>query len=304
MDTEQHPEQESERNKTDLMSRAAELFQEFRGPHWAEIVKELEGEGYLKGDDKALTSNALRKRSQKDPVLRRLLEDYRQGKLQPREMSLLTVPKEHLEKRPAPSRTRVKRDNIADHAGDTTVTAKEVLALLQGSMQRRDEILIEQIRQSNTGGDMGGLLQIEDRMVQKMNQEWGKIKEKVGQIEVRLEILVEDKVDENLKSMVTPEGSFAKDLESVVTKVIEKKFSGEAGTLLSALPMTPGQGPGRWEGEGKMARFSATMPQHLYDAMKGIKDDASFSARISAAVDFYLRALAAQGNNTEYDKEG
>lgn len=304
METER-PVPDTEGKKTDLMGRAAEIFQEFGGPRWSEIAKELEGEGYLE-DGKPLTSNALRKRFQKNPVLRRLLEDSRQGKLQPKDISVLAVPKEVLENQSPQSLGRVKRDITKDHTKDTTVTAKEVLALLQSSMQRRDEILIEQIRKSTTGSDMGVLLQIEDRMVTKMNEEWKRIEDELEQVEARLEMLVEHRVEENLQSLVTPGGSFAKDLENIIDQILDRKLSGQAETLFSALTLAPGQpgGPGRWEGEGKMARFSATMPQRLYDRMKAIEGDASFSARIAAACDVYLRALAARESNTEYENEG
>lgn len=287
MDTER-PVPESGEKRLDLMDRATQLFKEAQGPKWSEIAKTLQNEGYLE-DGKPLSSNALRKRFQKDPILRKLLENYRHGKTQKENTPAPTGPPV---KKPAPPVTRTRRDNTAD----TTVTAKEVLDLLQGSMQRRDEMLLEQIRKSNTMSDT--------RIIQEIEEEVKLMETRMSDIEERLEILVEDKVEENLKSMVTPGGSFERDLESLVTKIIEKKLSGEAGTLLSVLTLTPAQGPGRWEGEGKMARFSATMPQHLYDQMKAIEGDASFSARIAAAVDFYLRALAAQKSNTEYDTEG
>jgi len=285
--------------RVDLMDRAAQLFQELGGPRWSEIAVTLQKEGFLE-DGKSLSSNALRKRFQKDPVLRKLLEDSRKGKPQ---RAKTPAPREAQVKRPGPPVTRPKRDNTKDHTPDEIVTAKQVLSLLQGTMQRRDEMLLEQIRKSNTGPDYLVIREIEDKMVNKMNEEWKRLEDELEQIEARLEILVEDKVEENLKSMVTPEGSFGKDLEAVMTKILDKRFSGEAGTLLSALPMTTGQAPGKWEGEGKMARFSATMPQHLYDAMKGLKDEASFSARIAAACDVYLRVLASQKGNTEYEKE-
>jgi hypothetical protein len=287
MDTE-HPVPESGEKRLDLMDRATQLFQELKGPRWSEIAKTLQNEGYLE-DGKALSSNALRKRFQKDPVLRKLLENARHGKPQRQTTPAPTGPPV---KKPGPPVTRTRRDNTTD----TTVTAKEVLEILQGSIQRRDEMLLEQIRKSNTMSDT--------RIIQEIEEEVKLMETRMSDIEERLEILVEDKVEENLKSMVTPGGSFERDLESLVTKIVQKRLSGEVGTLLSALSTAPAQGPGRWEGEGKMARFSATMPQHLYDQMKAIEGDASFSARIAAACDFYLRALAAQGNNTEYDKEG
>lgn len=286
MDTE-HPVPESGEKGLDLMDRATQLFQELKGPKWSEIAKTIETEGYLE-DGKPLSSNALRKRFQKDPVLRKLLEDARKGR--PRR-ERTPAPTGTQVKKPAPPVTRAKRDNTAD----TTVTAKEVLDLLQGSMQRRDEMLLEQIRKSNTISDT--------RIIQEIEEEVKLMETRMSDIEERLEILVEDKVEENLRSMVTPGGSFERDLEAVMTKILDKRLSGEAGTLLSALSTGPAQGPGRWEGEGKMARFSATMPQHLYDTMKGLKDDSSFSARIAAACDVYLRALAAQKSNTEHDEE-
>lgn len=284
------------KKEIDLMGRAAELFQDFNGPKWSEIAKTLKTEGFME-EGKPLSSNAIRKRFQKDPVLRILLEDYRQGKLQPRQISALRVPKEHLEKKTVLSQSlgRMDRDNTVDHTLDETVTAKSLLDLLQGSMQRRDEILIEQIRTSNTMGDTRILREIEEKM---------KLMEtRISELDDRLTILVEDKVEEILRTIVNPGGSFARDLEPLVVKIIEEKISGEVGTLLSAVPMTPGQGPGRSEGEGKMARFSATMPQHLYDQLKTIEGDASFSSRLATAVDFYLRALAAQKGNTEYDRQ-
>ena len=200
---------------------------------------------------------------------------------------VLKGPKKHLDTIPALPVGRVKRDNLQNHTDDTTVTAKAVLALLQGSMQRRDEMLLEQIRKSNIDSDT-------KIIIQQIEKELKLMKTRLDDIEQRLEILVEDKVDGELRSMVTPGGSFAKDLESIITKIIENKISGDVGTFLTAVPLAPGQGTGRWEGEGKMARFSATMPQHIYDSMKELTGESSFSARLAAACDFYLRAQAAQ----------
>jgi hypothetical protein len=270
---------ESLREKNAFKERAVQLFYELQGPKWSQMARMLEEEGFVE-DGKPLTANALRKRFDKDSVLRGVLDDYRQEKPQREETARSPI------QRPGLPVTRVKRNKIADRTTDTAVTAKEMLALLQGSMQRRDEMLLEQIRQSHTISDTTIIRQIEEEV---------KLMEvRLNAIEERLEILVEDKVEENLKSMVTPGGSFERDLESLVTRVIEKKLSGESGSILSAIPLSPGQGGARWEGEGKMARFSATMPQHLFDALKAINTESSFSARIAAAVDLYLRAMAAQ----------
>ena len=224
------PQQETEGRNPDLMDRASQLFQEFKGPKWSKIAKTIEREGYFK-DGKVLSSNTIRKRFQKDPVLKKLLADYRQGKTRKDNTPKIIVPKAHLEKKPAPSLSRIERDNITNHTDDT-VTAKELLSLLQGSMQRRDEILIEQIRKSNTGGNMEVLLQIEDRMAKKMNQELESIKDELEQIEARLEMLVETRVEENLRSLVTPGGSFAKDLQNIIDQILDRKLSGRAGNII------------------------------------------------------------------------
>jgi len=312
MDTESTGQDTGEK-QLDLMGRAAQLFEELQGPRWSEIADSLEKEGYLE-DGRPVSSNALRKRFQKDPVLRKVLSDYRQGKSGKEKTPEFRVRKQNLDSVAAQSMGRIKRTKKPDHTSYTTVTAKEVLDLLQGSIQRRDEMLLEQIRKSNTDSDTGIMRQIEDKIMEKLKT----VEEQLQEAEERLAILVEDKVDEALRSMVKPGSAFAKDIESLladimetperslannmeslVTKVIETKMSSGVWSLLSVLPQLPGQGPGRWEGEGKMARFSATMPQHLYDAMKELKDDMSFSARIAAACDVYLRVLASQKGSTE-----
>jgi hypothetical protein len=134
--------------------------------------------------------------------------------------------------------------------------------------------------------DRGGSMQarLEERLLKRLKEE--------------LVELVEDLVDRELRSMVTPGGSFERDLKPLVVKVIEDKGSGQFVSLLDEIDMSHEHrgGPGRGHKGEKMARFSATMNNDIYSRMKNLKG--TFSSHLTAACRLYLRVLESKREHT------
>jgi hypothetical protein len=127
---------------------------------------------------------------------------------------------------------------------------------------------------------------LEERLLKALKKEIGEI--------------VTERVDEELKTMLTPGGSFHRDLRSLLSKQLEDKAQESLVGLLDSLDVSyerpPGPGRGH-RGAKNTARFSATMEADVYERMKNLSG--TFSSRLTAACQLYLRALEMKREHTE-----
>ena len=309
--------------KEDFLQWVHEIVQE-KGPKWS-LIAELAVEQGYEEDGKIPSSNAIRKR------YRRWKEDLGEGALvkdvevmngeadkvakgeepscappaekvlpgvelgspdgkdyHPKQQYVL-VDMEQLrrsiwkEMKESPAPQRETKDQREDY-----ISARETLSLIQESMERRDQMLLEQIKQNNTNTDYTVILEMERRMEHQLT----KMQERVEALEGRIAALdVADSVDEALKDMIIPGGSFEKHVLGLVSKAIEQRVSGELGSLLNGIQIRrePKPGPGRGKKtDRKAARFSATIDADVYDGIKSL--GGVLSQHIEAACELYLRA--------------
>ena len=260
-----------------------ELVRE-HGRSWTTIAKKMEekeGRIYRADDGKPFTANALRKKF--DNYLKYHPELYREAQ----ELGLTTDAKPQARPRtvspPAPPES-----TTAVLPEDSTVSAREVLTLLKGSVERRDAMLAEKIRHENIPQyDPSMMTDMQDRLEAKL----------IESVQRTVEDVVGRRIDEALSAILSPGGAFEEHLTNRINAVIDQRLSGEVGSMLDFLSSSSA-GAERGAGAEKMARFSATMPRHLYDAMKAIDDDSSFSSRLAAACELFLRVREAQADNT------
>lgn len=244
--------------KPDLMERVEELVAT-KGRQWKEIASVLEQEGYVELDQ-PLTSNTIRKRY--DRWLK--AEKKMPPPSQERKMH-------HEREKPQPAAVPKTA-----HESDMTVSAKEVLELLRGSIERRDNILAAQVgKEQDKEYDELREQRMEERLTEKTRE--------------LVETLVPEKVNVSVRELMEEGGSFQYDIEALVSQLVEIKVSDSLSSLLSGIEIKErSAGPGRGHKGSNVKKFSATMPSDLYDAMKEL--GGIFSSQLAAACELYLRA--------------
>jgi len=299
--------------KEDFLQWVHEIVQE-RGPKWSLIAQLAADQGYEE-DGKTPSSNAIRKRygrwkrelgeesfvkaveteegkvekvsKGKEPLIDLKPFDRKDYDQKHQQYALVDV--EQLRKSiweevksepPAPQQESRREDSIS---------ARETLDLIRESMERRDSMLLEQIRKDNTTTDQTVILEVEKRMGHQLTQ----MQERLEALESRIASFdVADSVDEALQDMLTPGGSFEKHVMGLVSQSINQKVSGDLGTLLQGITVRtePKAGPGRGKkADRPAARFSATIDADIYDRVKSL--GGVLSQHIEAACELYLRAL-------------
>ena len=263
--------------ENNLMERTEALVKEY-GTKWKSLTDILHSEGFTQDDGSPLTVDTLRKR------YKRWIE---QSEAKPSPETLHSQENEHPGKVPNPEATRalVKPPAKTGHTTEAVVPVSEFLELFKGSLERRDEMLAQKFKaddEKRYAEDR--LTSMEERLEEKL----------VKRLKEELAELVEDRVDEELKSMVTPGGSFERDLKPLVAKLMDEKVSDPLVSLLSGIDVTHQHrgGPGRGHKGEKVARFSATMHGDTYSRMKNL--EGTFSSHLTAACRLYLRALESE----------
>ena len=111
--------------------------------------------------------------------------------------------------------------------------------------------------------------------------------------------LVQDQVDQELKTMVSPGGGFERELKTLISKIIEEQGSDDLVSLMDGIEVSQKRppGPGRGHKGKKTARFSATMDEETYKSMKALVG--TFSGHLTAACQLYLRALDSKREHTK-----
>ncbi len=266
----------------DLMERTDSLVKEY-GTRWTKLVAVLTEQGLTREDGNPLTVDTIRKR-------------YKKWKQQPGEP--MTEPQRQPRKKkevvavPEPSKTERAHPESPDKTIDTTnatVPVEELLKLFKGSLERRDQMLADKIKnESHSRGTEDRIVSIEARLEEKLLK---RLKEELTE-------LVQDQVDQEMKTMVSPGGSFERDLKVLVAKVIEEQGSDDLASLMEGIDVNHKRppGPGRGHKGKKTSRFSATMDEETYKSMKELAG--TFSGHLTAACQLYLRAMESKREHT------
>ena len=104
-----------------------------------------------------------------------------------------------------------------------------------------------------------------------------------------VEALVPEKVNTALQELLQEGGSLQRDIEVMVSRLVEVKVSDGLSALLSGIEIKERTaGPGRGHKGSSVTKFSATIPVEIYEAMKDM--GGIFSSHLAAACQLYLRA--------------
>ncbi len=267
-----------------LYSRLQELVIEY-GNAWKTISEVIEAEGFREKDE-VFTPNALRKRYM------RWKESERAARL-----PVSSTPPVSTESSPAHSPIPGVEELIALN--------KQLLGQVRESnrlMQRLENRLEEQGSKTShtqhtdeqpvTTRDLLELLkEITGGRLQMMHIEEereGK-KDYLGREEVLqlLEDTVEDRVESELKTMLSQEGSFSKELSLLIDQRLKTLFSGG-----EPVPQTAHAGPGRGKRGRTHKKFSASLEESLFNRVKSLPGQ--FSAHLAHALEGYLSLMEAK----------
>jgi hypothetical protein len=288
-------------DKAELFSRLREL-RSHQGRGWNEIASILEAEGYEeKGEP--LTANALRKRftrwsktempskapvrpepepagfrveseeSQRDRYGRQLDESeygLSGSQIASSLASLVGLNNQLLEQfREFNVRIgRLERDieerktSHTEHTDEQPVTTRDLLELLKEVTSRREQQM---------------------QFIEE-NKEYDMSREEVHEL---IEKSVEDRVDAELKSMLSDEGSFSRQLALLVDERLKTLFSGG-----EPVPQTAHAGPGRGKRGKTHKKFSASLEEGLFERVKSLPGQ--FSGHLANALEAYLSVVEEQ----------
>jgi hypothetical protein len=261
-------------SKPNLMERVDILVGE-HGKKWKDIILILEQEGYAESGQ-LLNTNAIRKRYD------------RWIKAEKKMLPPVEEAKRHAEKAEAAKTQRPPLPRTDDKSA-VMVSAKEVLELLKGSMERRDSMLAQQLTKEH---DKEYDAEREQRMEDRLTEKTG----------AQVEALVPEKVNSALQELLEEGGSLQRDIEVLVSHLVEAKVSDGLSALLSGIEIKQkSAGPGRGHKGSTVTKFSATIPEELYDAMKGM--GGMFSSHLAAACELYLRARKKHPTQVSKEKE-
>ena len=267
--------------KNNLLERIKVLVKE-HGTRWKTLTEILHSEGFTQDDGTPLTVDTLRKR------YKRWVE---QSGVTPNTENRQAPEQGTIGKSTDPEATSplVGLPHKTGHTAEAMVPVSELLELFKGTIERRDAMLAQKLQaddEKQYAEDRMASVEarLEERLIRRLKEE--------------LVELVEDLVDQELKSMVTPGGSFERDLKLMVGKVIEEKTSDQLVSLIGDIGLGHEHrgGPGRGHKGKRTARFSATMDGETYSHMKDL--GGTFSSHLSAACQLYLRALESKREHT------
>ena len=246
--------------KPDLMERVDILVGQ-HGKKWKEIISILEKEGYVQSGQ-PLGTNTIRKRYD------RWLKATK--KMGPPSLELKGHPETV-----TPAKTQPPPSSKADDKSDMMVSAKEVLELLKGSIERRDSMLASQIQKEQEKAYDGLLEQrLETRLTEKLSS---KINEAVQNVAAAA-----------LRKLQDEETAFRQELYDTVEEIVLGKMTDHLASLLAGIEIKEKTaGPGRGHKGSSATKFSATMRTEVYDEMKSL--GGIFSSHLAAACELYLK---------------
>lgn len=292
--------------RAELFSRIHELRSR-RGRGWIEIADILEKEGYEE-NGKTLTANALRKRYAKwsqtdtrgtspvasEPGPKQEESELDSGQL---EMSRMDSPLKQLEEGAALPALSTE-NAIASGLANLVDLNRQLLEQIQRSQQTIERLgkkLEEQEKKTfHTGMDteqpvtsrdlLELLKEVTGKQQMKYIEEEKEYEVSREEILQMLEEKVAEKVDAELKAMLSEQGSFSKGLSGLVDQRLTSLFSGNESVATS-----PHAGPGRGRKGKTHKKFSASLEEGLFERVKSLPGQ--FSGHLTIALLAYLSVM-------------
>ena len=292
-----------------LFSRLQELHSQ-QGKGWNEIAEILKKEGYEE-KGKALTGNALRKRYTKWSRT----EEVVSGK--PLVASEPETNQEHggvdfdwLQKNRMDSALKqfqgggsVPTASPEDAIAGLVALNHQLMEQIQESnrlMQRLEKRFEEQeLKTAHTGVETEQPVTSRDLL--ELLKEFGAGRQQMQYIEEErkgspsreevqdlIDGIVEEKVESELKTMLSGEGSFSRELTHLIDQRLKNLFSGG-----EPVGKTAHAGPGRGKKGRTHKKFSASLEESLFERVKNLPGQ--FSGHLSNALEAYLSVMGQKG---------
>jgi len=266
---------ESASDTVKLYSRLQELAIEY-GNAWKKIAEAIEAEGYRERGE-ILTPNALRMRYRRwktsEPAARLPVSTDRPGSNEPAPLhspvqgmeELISINKQllrhileshrmmsRLEKR---IEERELKTSHTEHTDEQPVSSRDLRELIKEMGAGRQQMRI-----------------IEEERKDYVSRE---------EVQQLIEETVQDRIDAELKTMLSEEGGVSQDLARLIDKRLRTLFSG--GEVVAK---TAHAGPGRGRKGKTHKKFSASLEESLFDRVKSLPGQ--FSGHLSNALEAYL----------------
>jgi hypothetical protein len=261
-----------------LYSKLQELVIEY-GNAWTKIAEAIEAEGYRERGE-ILTSNALRMR-------------YKRWKKSESAERLPVSSASPGSAEPAPLHSPVQGlEELISINNQLLRQIQESLGLMARLEKRMEE---QELKTSHTeytdeqpvsSRDLLELLKEMGAGRQQMRIIEEKRKDYVSREEVQqlIEETVQDRIDAELKTMLSEEGGVSKDIVRLIDKRLKTLFSrGES------VAKTARAGPGRGRKGKTHKKFSASLEESLFDRVKSLPGQ--FSGHLSNALEAYLAVM-------------
>jgi hypothetical protein len=298
-------------NKAGLFSRLQTLRSE-DGKAWNEIASILEAEGYEE-NGKVLTANALRKRfakwirtedsaiaepspgSEQDTVAaqRRSHFDWVQKnrldsaieQFEGKKSPLFSTPEEVIAS--SVERLVTLNNSLLEQIQESNLLIKRLEKRIEEQELKTSHTGIVSEEQSVTTRDLMELLKdITTRREQQMELVKEQETNYLDRDEAKelIDEVIEERVDAELKAMLSPEGSFAGGLAQLVDQRLRTIFSSD-----EPVAKTTSAGPGRGKKGKTHKKFSASLEEGLFERVKSLPGQ--FSGHLSRALEAYLSVV-------------
>lgn len=289
--------------KARLFSRLQELHTH-QGKSWKEIAHILKDEGYEE-KGKPLTDNALRKRyarwgetetSGMPPVASEPVSTGEQGRSDFDQFN-----KTRMDSSLKQFEETESANSIASTLENLVTLNSQLLAQIKESnrlMQRLERRIEQQeSKTTHTGVDAEppvttrDLLELLKEITSRRDQQMQFIEEErrnyVAREEVQqlLEELIPDRVDAELKAMLEGEP-----VKTLISQVLDERLKGYMGGITVKEAHS---GPGRGRTGKTHKKFSASLPEDLFEQVKSLPG--MFSAHLDAALRLYLKMIKEGG---------
>ena len=290
-------------DRAQLFSRLQELRSQ-QGMGWKEIARIVEEEEGYREKGKSLTDNALRKRYARwveaegaAPTTSELVPKQEHGGYdfdQPQKSGMESSLNQ-LEGAALPA--LLPEDAIVSSIAGLVSVNNQLLEqiqqshrILEGLGQRLEELTLQTahtgIDSLVTSRDLLELLRDMGAGRQEMKfieekKEYDVSREEIQQL---IEETVGDRVDTELKSMLSAEGSFSLELAHLIDNRLKTLFSGA-----EPVSATRHAGPGRGKRGKTHKKFSASLEQSLFERVRSLPGQ--FSGHLSNALEVYLSVV-------------
>ncbi len=265
-----------------LYSRLQELVIE-HGNAWTKIAEAIEAEGYREGGE-ILTANALRKRytrwKESEGAARLPVSSASPGSTEPVPPhspipgieELISLNKQLLEQVRESNKmmqglgSRLEENqqtSHTEHTDEQPVTSGDLLELLKEIGAGRQQMRIIQ----------------EERIDSPSREE----------VQQLIEDMVQDRIDAELKTMLSEEGGVSRDLARLIDKRLKTLFSGGEPVV-----QTAHAGPGRGRKGKTHKKFSASLESDLYNRVKSLPG--MFSQHLANSLEAYLAVMGEEGD--------